>query len=69
MAQFENKILTGSQFILAVRKALGIDILGQRVIIDASCDDIVKVYFQGVGDDRLLSLDLETLLKGAEVKI
>lgn len=64
-----KKILIGADFILAVRKALGIDVIGQRVIIDAKCDGIVTIYFQGIGDDRLLNIDLDALLQGADVVV
>lgn len=53
----------------AVCAALGVEIdRAQRVIIDASFDDFVRVYFQMVGDERLLKLDLTTLLEGAKIE-
>ncbi len=68
MAATESpKLITGNRFIQAVREALGLKAIGQRVIIDAQCNDIVRVYVQLVGDERLLNLDLTRLLDGAEV--
>ena len=61
-----SKIASGGHFCMAVRKALGITTPSQRIIIDAPCDGVVTVYVQLVGDDRLLSLDLETLLQGTQ---
>jgi hypothetical protein len=61
------KIASGNAFMLAARAALGIVNPAQRIIIDARCDNIVTVYVQLLGDQRLLALDLETLLKDADV--
>lgn len=38
------KLLSGATFCQAVRKALNIDMPSQRIIIDAPCDGVVKVY-------------------------
>lgn len=62
------KPIAGAQFLSALRSAgvIGDDDLVRRVVIDADMDNVVQVYVERVGDERLLSV--ATTLKGVEIR-
>jgi hypothetical protein len=64
-----SKPLLANEFMLAVRKALGIKSPAQRLIIDAQVGNVVKVYVQLIGTEELRELDLKVLLDGADVSV
>jgi hypothetical protein len=58
----ETKVITGDKLGAAICEAMGIDPSKvQRVIVDAEVGQPAKVYFQMVGDERLLKTDWSIL--------
>lgn len=65
-----TELIHGTNFIRQLKR-MGLvapDIGTQRVIIDAKCDDVVKIYVQAIPDKRLLDLNLEAVVAGAEIE-
>lgn len=64
-----SKLLKGSEFIAAVCKALDIDSsLVRKVIIEADARDVVIVHISQFTDERLLSVDWNTVVSNAVIK-
>jgi hypothetical protein len=62
------KTLMSDQLVDAVCHAMDIPTdRYQRMIIDCTLGYPVRIYFQFLGDTRLIGLDLDALLKGAEI--
>ncbi len=59
--------ITGNTFILHLCKQLDLDpFVVSRVVIDAQCNAVAKVYIEQNGDERLLGVDLT--IPGIEIK-
>ena len=60
--------ITGDKFNRAVCEALGLEEPKvRRIIIDSPFGSAVRVLVEYIGDERLVDLDLITLLDGARV--
>lgn len=58
--------ITGGQFIKELGKRGVIDDkIVQRVVVDACWDEVLRIYIEQVGDERILDVSLE----GAEIKV
>lgn len=65
-----TSLISGTNFIRQLKRMglVASDVKTQRVIIDAKCDDVVKIYVQALPDKRLLELNLEAVVSGAEIE-
>jgi hypothetical protein len=63
-----SKVIHGKQFADAILASgfVGVDDRVTRIVIDAPVGDIVKVYVERIGDERLLNV--VPGLAGAEIK-
>lgn len=65
----QYKFITGADLMAIIAKAIGLDdSTVRRVILDIPYDDVITVYTESIGDERLLKIDYSGIKCGLEIK-
>ena len=62
------KIITGLHMLKALYEANIVPDKCRRVIIDIPYDDVVTIYYEGLGDERLLNINMIAGLRSAAIE-